>query len=162
MNDQQQASEGIVAEREFLAFRLGKEEYGVPILLTQEVRSVEPVTVIANAPAHMKGVLNLRGVIVPVMDMRVCFNTGPDTVDAETVVIILQLHGRVIGMVVDAVSDVIRLPDSAIRPAPEVGTAFSADVIDGIGQMDEGRMIILIDIIKVMRLPEVGLLKPEA
>src|SRR3982750_247340 len=92
---------------EFLTFRLGAEEYGIDILRVQEIRSYEAPTRIANAPAFVKGVVNLRGVIVPIVDMRIKFNLTPVNYDSFTVVIVLNIAGRVVGMVVDAVSDVI-------------------------------------------------------
>lgn len=148
-------------EQEFLAFRLGKEEYGIHILQTQEIRSFEPLTRIANAPEHLKGVMNLRGVIVPVIDMRLRFATGADRPDESTVVIVLNIKGRVIGMVVDSVSDVVTLKSAHIKPPPEMGTVFSGDYLIGLGDID-GRMIILLDIEKVMSGPELGLLMDKA
>jgi purine-binding chemotaxis protein CheW len=99
--------QAIQKDQEFLAFRLGSEEYGIPILLTQEIRNFEALTRIANAPEYLKGVMNLRGVIVPVIDMRLRFATGEATFDASTVVIVLNIDGHVIGMIVDSVSDVV-------------------------------------------------------
>jgi len=94
---------------EFLAFTLGKEEYGIDILKVQEIRGYEAVTRIANSPDFIKGVVNLRGIIVPIVDMRIKFQLGEPTYDQFTVVIILNIGGRVVGMVVDSVSDVITL-----------------------------------------------------
>ncbi|MGH8807014.1 MAG: chemotaxis protein CheW, partial [Noviherbaspirillum sp.] len=94
-----------LAENEFLAFTLGKEEYGIQILKVQELRGYEEPTHIANAPDFIKGVVNLRGIIVPIVDMRIKFNLGTPTYDQFTVVIILNIGGRVVGMVVDSVSD---------------------------------------------------------
>ena len=105
---------------EFLAFTLGREEYGIDILQVQEIRGYEPVTRIANAPDFIKGVVNLRGTIVPIVDMRIKFNLGTPTYDQFTVVIILNIAGRVVGMVVDSVSDVITLTPEQIKPAPGI------------------------------------------
>jgi purine-binding chemotaxis protein CheW len=142
---------------EFLAFTLGKEEYGIDILKVQEIRGYEAVTRIANAPEFVKGVVNLRGIIVPIVDMRLKFNLGEPTYDQFTVVIILNISGRVVGMVVDSVSDVITLSAEQIKPAPEMGTAFNTDYLIGLGTMDE-RMLILIDIDKLMSSSEMGLI----
>lgn len=142
---------------EFLAFTLGKEEYGIDILKVQEIRGYEAVTRIANAPEFVKGVVNLRGIIVPIVDMRIKFNLGEPTYDQFTVVIILNIAGRVVGMVVDSVSDVITLAPEQVKPAPEMGTAFNTDYLIGLGTLDE-RMLILIDIDKLMSSSEMGLI----
>ena len=144
------------ASREFLAFKLGAEEYGIDILKVQEIRGYETVTRIANSPDFLKGVVNLRGIIVPIVDMRIKFNLGDPSYDQFTVVIILNIAGRVMGMVVDSVSDVTTLSPSQIRPAPEMGTAFNTDYLIGLGTLDE-RMLILVDIDKLMSSDEMGL-----
>ena len=142
--------------REFLAFRLGAEEYGIDILKVQEIRGYEPVTRIANAPDFLKGVVNLRGIIVPIVDMRIRFNLGDPVYDQFTVVIILNIAGRVVGMVVDSVSDVTTLAPAQIRPAPDMGTTFNTDYLIGLGTLEE-RMLILVDIDKLMSSEEMGL-----
>lgn len=146
---------------EFLAFTLGKEEYGIDILKVQEIRGYESVTRIANAPDFIKGVVNLRGIIVPIVDMRIKFNLGEPIYDQFTVVIILNINGRVVGMVVDSVSDVITLSAEEIKPAPEMGTAFNTDYLIGLGTLDE-RMLILVDIDKLMSSTEMGLIDKVA
>ena len=150
-----------IAGNEFLAFTLGKEEYGIDILKVQEIRGYEAVTRIANAPAFIKGVVNLRGIIVPIVDMRIKFHLGEPTYDQFTVVIILNIGGRVMGMVVDSVSDVITLSADQVKPAPEMGTAFNTDYLIGLGTLDE-RMLILIDIDKLMSSDEMGLMEHVA
>jgi purine-binding chemotaxis protein CheW len=142
--------------REFLAFTLGSEEYGIDILKVQEIRGYEAVTRIANAPEFIKGVINLRGIIIPVVDMRIKFKLGTPTYDQFTVVIILNIGGRIMGMVVDSVSDVTTLTPEQIKPAPQMGTAFNAEYLMGLGTVDE-RMLILIDIDRLMSSPEMGL-----
>ncbi len=143
-------------KREFLAFRLGAEEYGIDILKVQEIRGYETVTRIANAPDFLKGVVNLRGIIVPIVDMRIRFQLGEPVYDQFTVVIILNIAGRVVGMVVDSVSDVTTLAPAQIRPAPEMGATFNTDYLIGLGTLDE-RMLILVDIDKLMSSEEMGL-----
>jgi purine-binding chemotaxis protein CheW len=143
---------------EFLAFCLGNEEYGINILKVQEIRGYDKVTKIANAPDFIKGVINLRGVIVPIVDMRIKFNLGTPTYDAFTVVIILNIAGRVVGMVVDSVSDVITLNRERIKPAPEMGSALNTDYLIGLGTIDE-RMVILADIDKLMSSEEMGIIE---
>ena len=135
--------------QEYLTFTLGAEEYGVDILKVQEIRGYEKPTGIANAPAYIKGVVNLRGTIVPIVDMRIKFNLGEATYDQFTVVIILNVAERVVGMVVDGVSDVISLEAEQMRPAPEFSSTFDTRYITGLGTVDD-RMLILVDIDKLM------------
>src|SRR5687767_12485670 len=130
---------------EFLTFRLGGEEYGIDILRVQEIRSYEPPTRIANAPAFIKGVVNLRGVIVPIVDMRLKLGCDKAEYNDFTVVILLNVHSRVVGIVVDSVSDVLALTADAIRPAPEMNSSIDAAFITGIAPVAE-RMLILMDI----------------
>jgi purine-binding chemotaxis protein CheW len=141
---------------EVLSFKLGDEEYGISILKVQEIRGYDAVTRIANTPGYLKGVINLRGIIVPIIDMRIRFGLGTPTYDQFTVVIILGIAGRVIGMVVDGVSDVITLNAEQIKPAPEMGTALNTDYLTGLGTVDE-RMLILVDIDKLMTGADLGL-----
>ncbi len=149
------------AVQEYLTFTLGKEEYGVDILKVQEIRGYETPTALANAPAYIKGVVNLRGTIVPIVDMRIKFNLGQPTYDQFTVVIILNVAGRVVGVVVDGVSDVIGLTADQMRPAPEFSASFDTRYITGLGTIDD-RMLILIDIEKLMSSSDMGLLEQAA
>jgi purine-binding chemotaxis protein CheW len=142
---------------EALAFKLGNEEYGIKILKVQEIRGYESVTRIASAPEHVKGVVNLRGTIVPIVDMRIKFRLGTPTYDQFTVVIILNIHERVVGMVVDSVSDVISLTSEQIKPAPDMGSALNTDYVVGLGTIDE-RMIILVDIDRLMSSEDMGVI----
>ena len=144
--------------REFLAFKLGAEEYGIDILRVQEIRSYEEPTRIANAPAFIKGVVNLRGVIVPIVDMRLKFNLAQVNYDSFTVVIVLNIGKRVVGMVVDAVSDVITLTPDQLRPVPEFNSTIDGDHLLAIGAVDQ-RMLILVDIEKLMSSADMGLVE---
>ncbi len=146
---------------EFLAFTLGQEEYGIDILKVQEIRGYESVTRIANSPEYIKGVVNLRGTIVPIVDMRIKFNLGIPTYDQFTVVIILNIGTRVMGMVVDSVSDVTTLTNEQIRPAPDMGSVFETNYLIGLGTLGE-RMLILVDIEKLMSSTEMGLIEKIA
>jgi purine-binding chemotaxis protein CheW len=141
---------------EFLTFTLGREEYGIDILKVQEIRGYNAVTAIANAPAFVKGVINLRGTIVPIVDLRIKFNLDQVVYDQITVVMILNIMSRVVGAVVDSVSDVLRLNPEQIRAAPEFGSGMDTKYITGIGAVDE-RMLILIDIEKLMASPDMAL-----
>jgi len=146
--------------REVLSFKLGAEEYGIDILRVQEIRGYEPPTRVANAPEFIKGVVNLRGVIVPVVDMRIRFGLPEVQYNSFTVVIVLNVAGRTVGMVVDSVSDVLELQPGQIKPAPDFNAAIDATYITGLGTVrhgDEERMLILMDIEQLMRSPEMGL-----
>ena len=142
---------------EYLTFRLGAEEYGIDILRVQEIRSYEPPTRIANAPAFLKGVVNLRGVIVPIVDLRL--KLGCDTAEYNhfTVVIVLNVRGRVVGAVVDSVSDVLELAGDTIRPAPVMNSTVDTGFITGIGSVAD-RMLILMDIAALMSSADMGLM----
>ena len=146
----------VPAISEFLAFKLGKEEYGIDILRVQEIRSYEQPTRMANAPAFIKGVINLRGVIVPIIDMRLKFNLEQANYDSFTVVIVLNIGRQVVGMVVDSVSDVISLSPNQLCPVPEFSSTVDSDHLLAIGQVDQ-RMLILLDIEKLMTSPDMGL-----
>lgn len=142
---------------EFLTFRLGGEEYGIEILKVQEIRGYDSITQIANAPDFIKGVVNLRGIIVPIIDMRIKFRLGNADYDQFTVVIILNVAGRVMGIVVDGVSDVISLEAEQMHPTPGFGSVIDTEYIMGLGTVDE-RMLILIDIEKLMASSDMGLI----
>jgi len=148
-------------ELEVLSFRLGQEEYGISILKVQEIRGYDAVTRIASAPAFLKGVINLRGQIVPIVDMRIKFNLGKAEYDSFTVVIILNIGSHVIGMVVDSVSDVITLAPEQVRPAPALGGGIDAEHLLGLGTVGE-RMLILLDIERLLASPEMGLINSMA
>ncbi|MDM0007941.1 chemotaxis protein CheW [Variovorax sp. J22G73] len=145
------------ARLEVVTFKLGEEEYGIDIQKVQELRGYDAVTRIANAPDYIKGVVNLRGIIVPIIDMRIKFKLGDPTYDQFTVVIVLNIGGRVVGMVVDSVSDVITLTAEQIKPAPEMGSVLDADYLIGLGTLDE-RMLILVDIDRLMSSDDMGVI----
>ncbi len=154
-------SAGVPASGEYLTFTLGKEEYGIDILKVQEIRGYEAVTKIANAPPFIKGVINLRGVIVPIVDLRIKFNLAEPTYDQFTVVIILNIGKRVMGVVVDGVSDVIQLNSDSLHPAPEFGSILDTRYILGLGTVEE-RMIIMVDIEQLMTSQEMALVEATA
>ena len=147
--------------REYLTFRLGEEEYGIDILKVQEIRGYEQPTRIANAPSFIKGVVNLRGVIVPIVDMRLKFGLGSAEYNDFTVVIILNLGARVVGMVVDSVSDVLELEGDHIKAAPEFNGAIDATFITGLGTLND-RMLILIEIERLMSAADMALAEQAA
>ncbi len=142
--------------REYLTFRLDQEEYGIDILKVQEIRGYEPPTRVANAPGFLKGVVNLRGTIVPIVDMRLKFNCEKAEYNAFTVVIILNLRSRIVGIVVDSVSDVMELPPESIKPAPDIDSVIDSGSVVGLGSLGD-RMLILVDIERLMSAPDMGL-----
>jgi len=154
---------------EFLTFRLGAEEYGIDILRVQEIRSYEAPTRIANAPSFIKGVVNLRGVIVPIIDLRLKLGCDSAEYNTFTVVVVLNVKGRVVGAVVDSVSDVLELNKDQIKPSPELNSSVDANFITGIGTVknsqgqgeahaDSERMLILMDIEGLMSSADMGLI----
>ena len=149
-------SRGDAQAREMLTFRLGSEAYGINILKVQEIRGCDPVTPIAGTPDFIRGVIDLRGVIVPIVDMRMKFALPEATYDAFTVVIILNVARRVIGIVVDAVSDVVTFTADQIRPVPEFSAALDTQFILGLARLDD-RMVILLDIEHLVSSPEMQL-----
>ena len=159
------AAAAIAQSGEFLTFRLGAEEYGIDILRVQEIRSYEQPTRIANAPAFIKGVVNLRGVIVPIIDLRLKLGCETAEYNTFTVVVVLNVRGRVVGAVVDSVSDVLELGKDNIKPSPEMNSTVDSSFITGIGTIKNGqgdkeveRMLILMDIEGLMSSADMGLI----
>jgi len=146
---------------EFLTFTLGAEEYAIDILKVQEIRGYETPTLIANAPVFIKGVINLRGIIVPIVDLRIKFNLSNVEYTPFTVVVILNVAGRVVGVVVDSVSDVISLLPGQIRPAPDFSATFDTRYIRGLATQ-EGRMLIVTDIEQLMSSRDMELIDDAA
>ena len=142
---------------EFLSFVLGSEHYALDIMKVKEIRGYETVTKIANAPPYIKGVLNLRGDVVPIVDLRIKFNIGEASYNEFTIVIMLNVLGRIVGIVVDAVSDVVTLKHSEIMPPPEFGVAFNSKYLRGLATVEE-RMLILVNIEALIGSEELGLI----
>lgn len=147
-----------VAAGEFLTFTLADEEYGIDILKVQEIRGYDTVTKIANTPDFIKGVINLRGTIVPIVDLRIRFHHGDVVYNEFTVVVILTVHNRVVGIVVDTVSDVITLQSAQISKVPEIVSSIDTQYLVGLGTMDD-RMLILVDIERLMTSQEMLLIE---
>jgi purine-binding chemotaxis protein CheW len=146
--------------REFLSFVLGEEHYALDIMSVKEIRGYESVTKIANAPAFIKGVINLRGDIVPIVDLRLKFEVGEATYNEFTIVIMLNVAQRIVGIVVDGVSDVIRLADEQIRPPPEFGVAFDSQYLLGLVPIED-HMVILVNIESLISSEELGLVDTQ-
>ncbi|WNN54727.1 chemotaxis protein CheW (plasmid) [Hafnia alvei] len=144
--------------QEYLVFRLGSEEYGIEILKVQEIRGYDRVTRIANTPNFIAGVTNLRGAIVPIVDLRVKFQLPFAEFNENTVVIVLNLGARIVGIVVDGVSDVLSLNAEQIKPAPDFTVTLSSEYLLGLGALDD-RMLILVDIEKLLNSEEIELVE---
>ncbi|OMG56927.1 chemotaxis protein CheW [Azonexus hydrophilus] len=155
------AGEDDLVASEFLTFTLGSEEYAIDILKVQEIRGYETPTLIANAPPFIKGVINLRGIIVPIVDLRIKFNLGKVEYTPFTVVIILNIAGRVIGAVVDSVSDVLSLTSAQVRQAPDFSGSFDTKYILGLASIDQ-RMLIVTDIERLMTSADMELIEAAA
>ncbi|ELI7923535.1 chemotaxis protein CheW [Yersinia enterocolitica] len=147
--------------QEYLVFTLGNEEYGIEILKVQEIRGYDRVTRIANTPDFITGVTNLRGVIVPIIDLRVKFQLPSADINDNTVIIVLNLANRIVGIVVDGVSDVLSLNADQIKPAPDFSTTLSTKYLLGLGTLNE-RMLILVDIEKLLNSEEMDIVEQVA
>jgi len=160
-------SRSVAGAGEYLSFCIGEEEYGIDTLKVQEIRSYEEPTRMAGAPAFLKGVVNLRGVIVPIIDLRLKLHAPEVRFDAFTVSIILNVQGRTIGVIVDSVSDVVELKASDILPAPALHGSGAADFIVGMAPLSQSgasasgpgeRLLILADVERLLSSADLGLL----
>ena len=145
------------AEDQYLTLKLGNEEYAIDILCVQEIRSYEEPTRMVNAPLFVKGVINLRGVIVPIVDVRLKLELANADYNEFTVVIILNLNGTVIGAVVDSVSDVVTLSAESIKPAPQFESGIDSRFVTGLVNFGE-RMLIVMDVVTLLSSAELGML----
>ncbi len=136
-------------ERQYLTFQLGEEFYGVNILKVQEIKGYTNVTRIPNTPDYMKGVLNLRGTIVPIINLRMKFGMEQIEHTAFTVIVVVVVRERVMGMIVDAVSDVLTVGANDVKPSPSFGTKVNTSFIDGIATAQE-HLVTLLDIDQVL------------
>lgn len=134
---------------QFLTFTLDEEEYGIDILKVQEIKGYTKVTPLPNTPPYVKGVMNLRGIVVPVVDLRSKFSMGEAPDDGSAVVIVVMVREKVVGLLVDAVSDVLSIPQESIQPAPELTRGLTTNFISGIGQCGE-RLVTLLEIEQVI------------
>ncbi|HEB91931.1 MAG TPA: chemotaxis protein CheW [Gammaproteobacteria bacterium] len=155
------ASTGEVDGSQFLTFLLAGEEYGVDILRVQEIKGWNAVTPIPNTPEYIRGVINLRGTIVPIVDLRRRFGLEPMEYGPMTVVIVLKVmredKSRVMGIVVDAVSDVYNVQDESLKPAPDFGSVVNVDFVQGLATVDE-TMVIILDIDHLLNSGELAVM----
>jgi purine-binding chemotaxis protein CheW len=147
--------------QEYLTFVLGTEHYALDIHRVQEIKGYQPPTPIANAPAYIKGVINLRGEIIPIVDLRIKFAVSEAIYNEFTIVIILHIEDHFIGVVVDEVSDVINITNEQVQPAPEFGVAFDHQYLQGLTEINE-EMIIIVNIDKLMTSQDIGIFEQES
>jgi len=147
-----------IHQNQYLTFLLGDEEYGVDILRVQEIRGWDSVTTIPNAPAFIKGVINLRGTIVSILDLRERFGIESVEYNELTVVVVLRVKGegkdRIMGVVVDAVSEVYHIAENDLKDPPDLGYAINMDYMRGMATVDD-KMVIILDIDQLMSLKEI-------
>lgn len=143
---------------QYLTLNLAQEEYGVDILAVREIRGWTPVTRIPQAPSYVLGVLNLRGAIVPVIDMRLRFGLPREEYTANTVTVIVTVAGRNFGVVVDGVSDVLDVTAANLRPVPDMGTTVDTEYLKGLTAVDE-RMVLLLDVDKLLQPQDAQMLE---
>lgn len=144
--------------RQFLTFLLGAEQYGVEILKVQEIKGYSAVTPIPNTPSYIKGVMNLRGIVVPIIDLRVKFSMDAGEYSKFTVIIVVNVGEKVMGLVVDAVSDVLDIAASEIRMPPDLGARVDTRFISGMANIGE-RMTVLLDIERLLSDEEAAVLE---
>jgi len=155
MNDTENGN-GISSQ--FVTFALGEQTYGVSILKLNEIIAYQKLTTLPNLPVFIKGVLNLRGSVIPVIDLRERFNMEPKAYDQLTVIIVLEISGQTMSVIVDSVSDVITLQSDAIKPRPHFSTGISTDFIQGMGVKDD-KFIIILDVEKVLEAEDLSTLR---
>lgn len=150
MNDSPSAGGGATeGSNQFLTFTLDDEEYGIEILKVQEIKGFSKITPIPNAPPFVKGVMNLRGAVVPIVDLRSRFSMAPRDYDQFTVIIVVNLGEKVVGLVVDTVSDVMTIPTGQVAATPELAGGVDASCITGMGKVDE-KLVMLLDIARLV------------
>ena len=140
-------------EQQYVTFLVGDETYGVPVLKVQEIIGMTDITHVPNSLEFMKGVINLRGTVVPVVDMRMKFEMNVRDYDNFTVIIIVEIHGKLIGMIVDTVSDVLDIATKDIQETPHFSAKIETDYIDSIGQKDD-LLVIILDVDNILTSQE--------
>ncbi len=135
--------------RQLVTFKLGSEEYGVGIMRVQEIIRFQEVTRVPQMPAFIEGVINLRGRVIPVIDLRKRFDLGAAEIGAQTRIVVVNVEGRVLGVVVDAVSEVLRVSEDQVEPPPTVVSGIGHDYLEGVGKV-QGRLIILLNLDRIL------------
>mgnify|MGYP000883450685 CR=1 FL=1 len=147
--------------QQYVTFLIGGETYGVEVLQVQEIIGMTPITFVPNAMNFMKGVINLRGTVVPVIDMRLKLNLDERQYDVSTVIIVVEVKERMIGIIVDSVSDVVSLPVNSIQDTPHFTSKIETDFVKGIGQIDEN-LVIILDVSRILTTAEIKSINTSA
>ncbi|MGA9356263.1 MAG: chemotaxis protein CheW [Terriglobales bacterium] len=151
----------LIRETQFVGFRVGRETYGIPIVALHEIVRVPEITAVPDAPAHLEGVINLRGKIVSVVDLRKRFKQAATSVTRHSRILVVEHRGRLVGMVVDSASEVLKIADNEIEPAPAMMKEGGLDCVTGLGKCHR-RLIILLDIDKVLTAQEASAAEPKS
>ncbi|MDD4568962.1 MAG: chemotaxis protein CheW [Tepidanaerobacteraceae bacterium] len=141
--------------RQFVEFKIGEEEYGVDILQVKTIERMMPITRVPKAPKFVEGVINLRGEIVPIIDLKKRFDLPPNEITDNTRIIIVSVDDLTVGMIVDSATEVVQLPQEAIEPAPSITGSIDANYLDGVGKF-EGRLLILLNVAKLLKPQEIS------
>jgi len=142
-------------ELQLVSFNIGSEEFGVDILKVQEINRMVDITKVPQAPHYVEGVINLRGKVIPIVDLRKRFNLELKEHDKNTRIVVVDILGNIMGMIVDAVSEVLRLPASTIEPPPEIVTGINSDYIKGVAKLED-RLLIFLDLSRVIDVDEMA------
>lgn len=148
------SNEAIHDELQLVSFNIGSEEFGVDILKVQEINRMVDITKVPQAPDYVEGVINLRGKVIPIVDLRKRFNLEIKEQDKNTRIVVVDIGGTIMGMIVDAVSEVLRLPANTIEPAPDIVTGINAKYIKGVAKLED-RLLIFLELSKVINIDEV-------
>ncbi len=140
---------------QLLTFKVGSEEFGVDILMVQEINRIVEITKVKQAPHYVEGVINLRGKVIPIVDLRKRFNLEAKEYDKNTRIVMVDIGGNIMGMVVDSVSEVLRLPSSTIEPPHEIATGINSEYIKGVAKLED-RLLIFLDLSKVIDIQEIA------
>lgn len=149
---------GVAAEElQLVSFNIGSEEFGVEILKVQEINRMVDITRVPQAPHYVEGVINLRGKVIPIIDLRKRFNLEVKEYDKNTRIVVVDISGSIMGMIVDAVSEVLRLPADTIEPPPELVTDINSEYIKGVAKLED-RLLIFLDLSRVVQAEELAAL----
>jgi purine-binding chemotaxis protein CheW len=140
---------------QLVTFAISEEEFGIDILKVQEIIRIMDITKVPASPPHVEGVINLRGKVIPVIDLRSRFGMEPRQHDNQTRIIVIELHGMIVGFVVDGVSEVLRIQSNTVEPPPPVVSGIESEYIKGVGKLDN-RLLILLDLDKLISSDEMS------
>ncbi|MCB2229201.1 chemotaxis protein CheW [bacterium] len=149
------SSDGSTELLQLVSFNIGSEEFGVDILKVQEINRMVEITKVPQAPHYVEGVINLRGKVIPIIDLRKRFSLEIKAHDKNTRIVVVDIGGNIMGMIVDAVSEVLRLPSDTIEPPPELVTGINSEYIKGVAKLED-RLLIFLDLSKVIDVGEVA------